>query len=371
MKISIFWILLRFGAASIMLLSCKGTTTVDSQVDHETPRIELLNVPVYGEKGELTGSVVGLDPTEAKIAVYIFVNGWWTKPSLEFPLTNFDQNGFWQSDITTGGVDEYATEIRAYVVPYDFSPEPVLGLETLPEIIETIALAKIETTRSKPPKRRIFFSGYEWWVKSSPYAVGPGPNLFSDSQSSVWVDETDQLHLKIDRKENLWRCAEVVSLSSFGYGTYRFYTKDGEASFNENAVFGLFTWNDEPDFNHREIDVEFSRWGNPLNLNAQFVVQPWEKSGNVRRFEEIENSGISLHQFRWHADRVEFESRSNVERGVLGSGILTEKWVYSGDDLPMPGGETVRLNLWLLNGMPPSDDQSISGTVAGFEFLPE
>ena len=181
MKISIFWILLRFGAVSIMLLSCKGNTTVDSQVDHETPRIEFLNVPVYGEKGELTGSVVGLDPTEAKIAVYIFVNGWWTKPSLEFPLTNFDQNGFWQSDITTGGVDEYATEIRAYVVPYDFSPEPVLGLETLPEIIETIALAKIETTRSKPPKRRIFFSGYEWWVKSSPYAVGPGPNLFSDS----------------------------------------------------------------------------------------------------------------------------------------------------------------------------------------------
>ena len=371
MKIPMLRFLLRVGVASAFLFSCQSRTSVGSQEELEIPRIEWVNVPVYGEQGELTGNVVGLDPAVAKIAVYIYVNGWWMKPSLEFPLTNIDQNGFWHADITTGGVDEYATEIRAYVVPYDFIPEPVLGLETLPGVLDTIALAEIDTIRRKPPRRIFSFSGYEWWVKSSPYHVGPGPNLFSDSRSNVWVDAEDQLHLQIKKDSDFWKCAEVISSSSFGFGTYRFYTRDGEASFNENVVFGLFTWDDEPDFNHREIDIEFSRWGNPTDLNAQFVVQPWEKPGNVRRFEEPNDSGVSMHQFRWIEDRVEFESRSNVQLGMDGSGTLTAKWVYNGDDVPMPGGEAVRLNLWLLDGKSPSDNNPTSVIVVGFEFLPE
>ena len=371
MKIPMLRLLLRVGMASALLFSCQSRTSVGSPVEHEMPRIEWLNVPAYGEQGELTGNVIGLDPAVAKVAVYIFVNGWWMKPSLEFPLTNIDQNGFWQVDITTGGVDEYATEIRAYVVPYDFTPEPVLGLGALPSVIDSIALAKNDTIRSKPPRRTLSFSGYEWWIKYSPYAVGPGPNLFSDSQSNVWVDDEDQLHLQITKDGDYWKCAEVVSSSSFGFGTYRFYTIDGEGALNERVVFGLFTWNDEPNFNHREIDIEFSRWGNPANRNAQFVVQPWDKTGNLTRFEEPKDSGLSMHQFRWIADRVEFESRSNVQLGVVGSGTLTARWQYNGDDLPMPGGEAVRLNLWLLDGNPPSDNNPTSVIVAGFEFLPE
>ena len=41
------------------------------------------------------------------------------------------------------------------------------------------------------------------------------------------------------------------------------------------AVLGLFTWNDDAPYTHREIDIELSRWDNASDANnAQYVVQP-------------------------------------------------------------------------------------------------
>src|SRR5437870_9597705 len=59
--------------------------------------------------------------------------------------------------------------------------------------------------------------------------------------------------------------------ASFGFGTYRFRLDSPVDDIDPNAVVGLFTWSDRPDFNHREIDIEISRWGEPGNPNAQFV----------------------------------------------------------------------------------------------------
>ena len=34
----------------------------------------------------------------------------------------------------------------------------------------------------------------------------------------------------------------------------------------------LLSWNDDPAYDHHEIDLEFSRWGTATNLNAQDVI---------------------------------------------------------------------------------------------------
>jgi hypothetical protein len=132
--------------------------------------------------------------------------------------------------------------------------------------------------------RTISFSGYDWTVKSRGEPAGPGPNLFSDSEENVFVDRDGRLHLVINQKAGRWRCAEVVSARSFGFGTYRFTIDSGIDGLDPNAVLGLFTWSDAAEYHNRELDVEISRWGDPASANAQFVVQPYTRKSNIVRF---------------------------------------------------------------------------------------
>src|SRR5436305_1591178 len=103
----------------------------------------------------------------------------------------------------------------------------------------------------------VSFSGYQWRVKSSTGRVGPGPNYFCDRPENVRVDPEGRLHLAITSRDGNWQCAEVISTRSFGYGRYRFYL-DSSPDLDPNAVLGMFTWNDEPAYHHREVDIEIS-----------------------------------------------------------------------------------------------------------------
>jgi hypothetical protein len=207
--------------------------------------------------------------------------------------------------------------------------------------------------------RIINFSNLYWKVKSSSSPVGPGPNNFSDSYNNVWVDSSGRLHLKITRKRGVWYCAEVCSLNSFGYGTYKFYLDSSAATFDPNIVLGLFTWSDSPDFNNREIDIEFSRWGDPLNTNSQYVVQPYYLPGNTFSFVSPEINS-SLHMFEWKPDYVSFNSYA---------GGSTQQWTYTGA-VPQPGDENVRMNLWLYTGERSGTEKSVEVIINRFEFVP-
>ena len=179
-----------------------------------------------------------------------------------------------------------------------------------------------------------------------------------------------QLHLRITQRNGQWYCAEVVSERTFGYGTYRFYLASRVDQIDQNAVLGLFTWDNEPvDYNNREIDIEFSRWGSPTNDNVQFVVQPYYHSDNIYRFTIQLNGDYSTHSFDWRSDRISFQSAHDHYADPPDTHII-ETWNYTGQDIPPPGNENARINLWLFNGLPPSDWQEVEVIVAKFEFIP-
>jgi hypothetical protein len=52
------------------------------------------------------------------------------------------------------------------------------------------------------------------------------------------------------------------------------------------------------------------------------------------------------------------------------SADIIESWEYSGDDIPLSGEEKAHINLWLLDGSPPSDDEDVEVTIKSFEFIP-
>ncbi|MCP8313901.1 MAG: caspase family protein [archaeon] len=201
--------------------------------------------------------------------------------------------------------------------------------------------------------RTIEFSGYEWIVKSSNIRTGPDGNYFSDSNENVWVDEQGQLHLNITKGgDGNWYCAEVYTTQSFGYGKYIFYVASRVDQLDKNVVAGLFTWDDAPEYNHREIDIEFSRWGNETNDNSQYVVQPYDQPDNMKRFNMELTGDYSTHSFVWEPSTIIFQSLHGHYASPPDPSYIIRSWPYVGDDNPIPGNEKVHINLYLCDRNP-------------------
>lgn len=197
-----------------------------------------------------------------------------------------------------------------------------------------------------PSERVIKFSGYDWIVrKTNTTKEGPGPNLFSDTEDNVWVDDKGRLHLKITHKGGLWYCSGISMRNSLSYGKYTFFVNSDITQLDENVVAGLFTYLTDVE----EIDIEFSKWSLGNNMNSQFAVQPSDKSGNKVRFDIPANVGSTSHSFNWQKDKIEFESLSNL----TSSPKVLHKWEYKGPNIPMDKEERLKINLWLFRGQMP------------------
>jgi hypothetical protein len=317
---------------------------------------------------DLQGHVSCVNPADYKVAVYIYVSGWWNKPTWASPLTPIRPDGTWTADITTGGLDAQATQIAAFLVPNGYTPPLMAGGQVLPAELYSNAVAYLIVERK--PTRTIQFSGYTWKVKSSAFPVGPGPNNFSDSPNDVWVDNDGRLHLKIVNRNGKWYCTEVIATQSLGHGVYTFTVASRVDLLDKNVVLGLFTWDDAaPQFNYREMDIEFSRWGEDAGQNAQYVVQPWTRSGNRHRFDMTLSGNDSTHSFTWRPAQIQFNSWQGRNAPPNPSDAI-HSWTYTGQDIPPAGGENARINLWLLDGKPPADGQEVEVVVESFAFAP-
>ena len=321
------------------------------------PSIQFTSVPDWGKTTLLQGRVHNSVPGGYGVAVYINIGeagGWWTKPYESAPVTEILPDSSFSANIVTGGIDEFATQIIAFLIPLTTSP-PVLTGADLPQSLFSYPY----TFACRPHGgRKISWSGHEWTVKKSldngPFPVGPGPNIFNDHDSMVWVDNQQRLHLRIAKKGSEWHCTELICNESKGYGMYRFDVATRVDLLDPNIIAGIFTWDDcalleqPPDPYFREIDFEFSRWGIPANKNSQFVIQPWSKPGNLNRF-NMNLTGIdrSVHLFDWSPEALYFKSTW---------GTSATSWTVNASfGIPVPGNENIRINFWLMNGLAPSN----------------
>jgi hypothetical protein len=349
---------------SILIFQTSWGHNADSPSPN-TPAIEFTFIPPYGSSDDLRGRVRNVDLNH-KVAVYIFVEGagWWTKPNFAQPLTTIQSDSTWTCDITTGGNDAYATKIHAFLLPNGVNPPQAGGLPDLPPSLSTISVANVSATRS--PKA-ISFSGHAWWVKGSAVPVGPGPNYFSDSAENVWVDSLGQLHLKMTQRNGRWHCSEVVLKNSLGYGRYVFQITGKVGRLDPNVVLGLFTWDNASAEFHREIDIEFARWGVATDPNAQYVVQPWDRPGNRQRWMIPTALDFSTHGFIWRPDSIAFLSAKGHQTAAPPDSIIYS-WNYKGPNIPTHGNENARINLWLFNGQAPTDTAEVEVIIKKFIY---
>lgn len=207
-----------------------------------------------------------------------------------------------------------------------------------------------------PGGRVLDFAGRTWRVKGPGY-YGPGPNVFSDSEQSVWVDD-DGLHLTLAYRDGNWTSTEIVLEEPLGYGDYVITTASDIDAIDRNAVLGLFLWSYGPCWDpaylwwnaFNEIDIEYSRWSDPARAIGQFVAQPADWPGNLERFDfQTTGAEVTSHAMRWLPDRVEYRAwRGGPDDESAATMIHT--WTYTGPHISRPEEPRLHLNLWKLEG---------------------
>jgi len=226
--------------------------------------------------------------------------------------------------------------------------------------------------------RIIEFEGRQWIVKSSEDdLIGPGPNYFSDSNESVWVDDANALHLKIRREGPKWYCAEVYTQLPTVHGKHRFYVDDREGRLGQldpNVVVGLFLYKSDDE----EIDIEFAEWGIEDGYNAWYVVQrPGVRpppDENKKGFDITLNGDYSTHYIDWQSSFINFKSFHGHYEEPPTPDYLIDEWIYSGSDNPPESSNLkIHMNLWLhdpceVQGLPPSDGQEVEIVIKRADF---
>jgi hypothetical protein len=221
---------------------------------------------------------------------------------------------------------------------------------------------------SAPGAAQVVFAGHTLRVRTAS-AAGPGPNDWD--ANNVWVDDRGYLHLKIAFRGNRWNCGEVVSMNTFGFGTYRFVVVGRPELFDPNVVAGLFMYSG-PDGSN-ELDIEFTNWGGAQAERGNWGVYPavLRPPPATQRFHFVGASSSSTHVYAWSSAQVVFQYYNTYapQRDIA----PTATWTYAPPDSvtripqsPLP----LHINLWLFRGMPPTDRQEVELVIADFSFTP-
>ena len=324
------------------------------------PSIEITRVPPSDKGGPDTldvieGRVTGARPGQR---VVLFAKGrvWWVQPDAKEPFTEIQKDSRWKSSTHLG------TEYAALLVEPDYRPP--LSTEDLPRDGPGIVAATIvpgDSTK-KASHHTIGFSGYEWLVRAASSDRG-GRNAYDPA--NAWTDAEGAMHLRIAGQAPDWTCAEVSLTRRLGYGSYRFVVRD-VSHLEPAAVLSMFTWDGAAaDQNHREMDIEISRWGDPSAPNAQYVIQPYYIAANITRF--TAPPGVVTHTLRWEPGRVTLRSDRGAS-SAPGARPIAGHAFTSG--VPAPGNETMRMNLYVFRRSGTPLERGTEVVIEKFEYLP-
>jgi len=326
----------------------------------QKPSIEFSVIPPASEGGPerrepIAGRVLGARAGQ-RIVLFAKDRIWWVQPTRDEPFTTIQPDSTWTSSIHLG------TEYAALLVEPGYRP-PATSEVLPPEGGDVVAVKIVPGQKSETAApKTLQFSGYEWQVRNVSSERGGRTNSYSNA--NAWTDADGFLHLRIAQNGSEWSCAEVKLSRSLGYGTYLFVVRD-VSQLEPAAVLSLFTW-DEADAgqNHREMNIELARWGDPASKNAQYVVQPYYVPANVVRFNVP--AGPLTHSLRWDPGQAAFKTVRGT--AANGSSLVAQHTFTTG--VPAPGGESIHLDLYIFGNAKNPLQKDVEVVIEKFEYLP-
>ena len=344
--------------SAVVLLACR------SEKPQKTPSITFTKIPPAAQVGQerldtISGRVSGARSGQ-RIVSYAKTDGRW-RVYLQSgqPFTHIETDGVWNTSVQLG------TQYAALLVAPTYNPPE--QTESLPIVGDGVVARAVVNGEGPAPglpsSKMLNFSGYEWKTSTGPIFRAGSRNFFDPA--NVWTDERGALHLRISGSPGKWTAAELKLTRSLGYGTYRFQVRDA-SHLEPSAVLTLITWDGVgTESNRRELDVELSRWGYLNNENVHYVVQPYYVPANFVRFRVP--AGVFTHSFRWEPGRVTFSTVAG-SGNIGGESVINQHVFTSG--VPSPGGESVRIALYVFHqGQIPLKNEN-EAIIDKFEYLP-
>jgi hypothetical protein len=306
----------------------------------------------------IEGRVAGARPGQ-RIVLYAKTDGrWGLCQQSDQPFTHIGSDGGWKASVHLG------LQYAALLV--DPTYDPPQQTESLPIVGNGVgALAVVNGEGPAPvlPSPKILnFSGYEWTTTAGPVFRAGSRNFFDPA--NVWTDDKGALHLRISGSPGKWAAAEVKLTRSLGYGTYSFQLRD-VSHLEPSALLTLISWDGVgTESTRRELDVELGRWGYLENTNVNYVVQPYYVPANFVAFRVP--PGAYTHSFRWEPGQVVFSTVAGS--GNTGGRVINRHVFTSG--VPSPGGESVRIGLYVFHRgkIPLKNENEV--IIDKFEYLP-
>lgn len=339
----------------ILLLGCRAPQS------DAVPAIEFSKIPPADEGGAdrtetIEGRVAGARPGQ-QIVLFARSGMWWIQPHVDKPFTEVQADSTWKNSTHLG------TEYAALLVEPDYRPP--LQTDVLPAVGNgVIAAASVKGAGEiQTSSDAIKFSGYEWKIRSRKSDRGGTATEFDPK--NVWTDDKGFLHLRVSKSGDGWKCAEIFLPRSLGYGTYAFTTQN-LSNLEPSTVFSVYTWDVlEAGQNHREMNVEFTRWGDPANKNMQYVVQPYYLPANVAKF-AIPAEKLT-HSIQWKPGSVEFKTVRGTKFDERAEAVAQHQFTSG---VPDSEGETLRINLYVFGYAKVPQQKEAEVVVEKFEYLP-
>ncbi|GAB6090606.1 hypothetical protein JCM12856_21990 [Spirochaeta dissipatitropha] len=214
-------------------------------------------------------------------------------------------------------------------------------------LLAVLMLPAVSTPASEDYAMDLSFSGKDWKVRDQRREVGPGPNIFSADNVKV---QDDQLQLRIlPRGQRRWTSAEIRTAEPVGYGEYTAVVRLPDTGIPDPLIFGFFTYDQDTAADHREIDIEFGRFGNTASDAPwlHFSLQPAEQPGRTIGFNPELPGGEWVISFLYLPERIDFYAFSPA------NAVSVYRFSVEGSQVPEPGQMHLHLNLWLFRGADP------------------
>ncbi len=205
------------------------------------------------------------------------------------------------------------------------------------------------------------FAGLTWERKNG--CGGPGPNCWEPANAEPVAGEG--VRLRLTRAQGKWYSAEIRTTAPAPCGAYSFYLVGRTDLLDPNVVLGVFLYDDAagdtgdpcPD----ELDLESSRFGDPIAPNGHFVSYASGACGpsDLDDFNYALGGTYTTHQLDWAPGAVSFRLMHGhrltpeVPEHLIGERSFVSPLV------PAAGGMRLHVNLWAFAGNAPTDQQEV------------
>jgi hypothetical protein len=209
---------------------------------------------------------------------------------------------------------------------------------TVPVVADAPATTE-PTAGEGPTSQRFDWSGHRWTTRA--FQGQPAPHhRWDGGTDNVRVDDAGNLRLRLTRPGGHLTGAQLWT-DPLGYGTYSWTIASRLDQLHPSVVLGLWTYDDDtPVLGNRELDIEFTRWGDASYWNTWFNVHPQEQTGASHGY-FLGAQTRTTHSWTWAPGVVTFRSVD------AGGRVLAEHTYRSTQFVPTPATEKVLMNLWV------------------------